>query len=57
MLQMLLGKIEHPKSGANCAWVPSPTAAAIHSLHYHEIDIFKKQKKIQKKNNFNFFDL
>ena len=57
MLKMLQQKISHLKSGANCAWVPSPTAAAIHSLHYHEIDIFKEQKKIQKKKNFNFFDL
>ena len=57
MLKMLQQKISHLKSGANCAWVPSPTAAAIHSLHYHEIDIFKEQKKIKKKNNFNFFDL
>ena len=57
MLKMLKQKISHLKSGANCAWVPSPTAAAIHSLHYHEIDIFKEQKKIKKKNNFNFFDL
>ena len=57
MLKMLQQKISHLKSGANCAWVPSPTAAAIHSLHYHEVDIFKEQKKIQKKNNFNFFDL
>ena len=49
MLKMLKQKISHLKSGANCAWVPSPTAAAIHSLHYHEIDIFKEQKNREKR--------
>ncbi len=46
MKQMMVEKIGHLKSGANCAWVPSPTAASLHSLHYHQVDIFKEQKKI-----------
>ena len=46
MKQMMIEKIGHLKAGANCAWVPSPTAASLHALHYHEIDIFNEQKKI-----------
>ena len=46
MQDMMKQKIGHLKAGANCAWVPSPTAAALHVLHYHEINIFDEQNKI-----------
>ena len=57
MKNMMMEKIDHLKAGANCAWVPSPTAAALHSLHYHEIDIFKEQKKIANREQAKLDDL
>ena len=57
MKDMMEQKIGHLKAGANCAWVPSPTAAALHALHYHETNIFDEQSKIIKREKAKLDDL
>ena len=57
MADMMEQKTGHLNAGANCAWVPSPTAAALHSLHYHEINIFKKHKELEKRKPASLNDL
>ncbi len=47
MLEMVEQKISHPMAGANCSWVPSPTAATLHAMHYHHINVFDVQDKIK----------
>ena len=57
MKDMMEQKIGHLKAGANCAWVPSPTAAALHALHYHDVNIFNEQKKILNRDQAKLDDL
>ena len=57
MKEMMEDKINHLKAGANCAWVPSPTAASLHALHYHQINIFKEQQQIKEREQAKLDDL
>jgi malate synthase len=57
MSDMMDQKVGHLKSGANCAWVPSPTAATLHAMHYHKVNVFDEQNKIKSRNKAKVEDI
>ena len=57
MLGMLQQKTVHPEAGANCAWVPSPTAASIHAIHYHQINVADVQNNLLQRQKASLDDI